>query len=211
MNAAAGRELFRTLTNEQNTTVLPSTPSGTGGQGVDTYLQMGLEEFSRQVGGYKIEDDTVTVTVSGVIALPTDWLDVLAVWITSSSAMLKRTTHEELLGAKRNWLTETSATPEEYVVKGDELLIFKKPTGNVGLTVRYVASPTDFASNGFDQIAVQDHMLPVLYGAALFIQLHNDVPEMQTRATNLLKLFYAGCEAAKPFYDRKRMPGRKAP
>lgn len=210
MTEAEGANLFRTISNEQNTTVLPDEAGSVGGQGVYTYLQRGLEEFSRQVGGYVITDGTVTVGTSGIIALPTDFVDVIAVWITSSSAMLGRTSQEDLLSGGKNWLTQTSATPEQYAVKGTDLLIYKKPTGSVGLTVRYVATPGAYTSAAFTGILEQDHPLPVYYAAALYIQLHNDVPEMQARAKNLMDLFYKGCEGARPFYARKLMPARNS-
>lgn len=214
MDAAAGRLLFRTLTNEQNTTVLPDSPS-TGGQGVDTYLQRGLEEFSRQVGGYFVKTGTVTITdVAQEFDLPTDFVDVL--WVRHNSLYLKRTTEAELLTNKVNWTTTAAATPTEYAVVGEQLLFYPKPSAAAVSAdstpdVRYLATPPAYTSSAFDQVHEQDHPLPVYYAAALFIQLHNDVPEMQARAKNLLELFYKGCEGARPFYERKRQPGRRTP
>ncbi len=211
MDVTEGRLLFRSLTNEQDTMVLPDTGDGAGDQAVDTYLQRGLEEFSRQVGGYLIEENgDLSLGTTGQVALPTDFVDVL--WVRAAGgSYLKRTTYEELLANKVNW-DSTAGAPTDYLVVGTNLQCSPKlGSGTLGLTVKYVAAPGAYDTAAFTGIAEQDHALPVYYAAALFIQLHNDVPEMQARAANLLALFYKGCEGARPFYERKRMPGRRAP
>lgn len=219
MTEAEGAALFRTLTNEANTTVLPDEAASAGGQGVYTYLQRGLEEFSRQVGGYYINDGTVDLQpgddILGEVALPTDFTDVL--WVRHNGRYLKRSTQEEWLSSKVRWTDiSVDGTPTEYAISGAKIIFNPFPdqeavTADDTPDVRYIAAPPAFSSSAFDQIAEQDHALPVYYAAALFIQLHNDVPEMQARAERLLALFFKGCEGARPFYERKRMPGRRTP
>ena len=171
-------------------------------------------ETSRLLG-YYIKDGTITITAgNNDFAAPTDFVDVL--WVRHNALYLKRSTEQEWLAGKINWTNATAGTPTEYSVSGTNIIVYPKPTADAVTAeatpdVRYIATPADYTGNGFTGLRAQDHFLPVYYGAALFLQLHNDVPEMQARAANLFKLFYAGCEVARPYYDRQKAPPRKTP
>jgi len=203
---AEGRTLFRDLTNEQDTNIVTAAQ-------VDQQISLGQEALNDLIG-YFIKDDTSTIAlVNGTqeYTLPADCLEVLhATW---NNTFLKEETLDEARRNYTNWLSASaSATLESYVLYGRKLLLIPKPNATAVssdgfVDLRYVATPTAYATTAFDGLASQHHAIPIYYAASLWLDAHGFDGAM-VRSQRLMEKFLQRAEGARRHYQSRFTSGK---
>lgn len=191
----------RALINEDDTSVLPSAVTGSTYQALDYYIQCGQEELNR-IAKYHVTDDTSLTPVVGTqeYALPADCVEVL--WIEYNGSPLKKTDETQLRTKNVNWRLDTAAVIKEYFVYGRKIVLYPAPNASASgvLTIRYVSTPVDFGTTAFAQLGSQDHNVPLLYAASLFLSLHSESAQALQRAQMLNQMFLQSAQRVQAAY-----------
>lgn len=196
MTAAEARTLFRTLTNEQNTTVLPDAT-------IDLFLQGGQEELNRRVGYFRKDDSVSLVADQQEYDLPSDF--VSPVWVYWNKLFLAKNDVETWRQDAENWRDEPGA-PHEYAVYGSQLALRKIPNAAAvaaagTLTLRYVATPTAFSdADAFTDLFSQDHRLVVWWAVVEWSSARPDSALAVYRAQRFTALFESAAAACAAVY-----------
>jgi hypothetical protein len=178
------RSLWRELTGEKDTTVVPNAV-------VDIYLQRGLEELNRLVRYHFTDDDSNVTLVAGTqeYSLPAACNQV--VFVTWRGQELKKSSVDEWRSKGVAW-QQQSGEPREWAMYGDKLVFFPTPNAEAvaadpNPVVRYVSNPSDIGTSGPEQLRSGDYALPVYHGVVLWSASYPDSAAAQGRLA-----FYEG-------------------
>lgn len=197
------RSLWRELTGEQDTTVIPDAT-------VDIYVQAGLEALNRFVGYHMTTDTTTVVFVNGTqeYSIPADCLEML--WIEYNNKLLDKTSAEEWQRQGVNWRGAKRGMPTEWAIYANKLIFYPTPdaaTVNTAAspTLRYVSTPPSFTTNGPDQLASQDWRIAVYYGVAEFSRSYPDSAFAAKRADDYQQKFDVASQGVSLNYKKREV------
>jgi len=199
------RSLWRELTNEFSTTVIPDSV-------VDLYLNGGLQALNRRVH-YHLTDTTSAVTlVAGTqeYDLPTD--TVMVAWVQWNGREIPKSDTDEWRRRDVDWRNAKAGAPQEWAHYRNRIIFYPSPDANAVATaatplIRYVSTPPDFATSGAEQLALQDRRIIVYWGVAEWANAHPDSALATIRAEAFQQRFEEEAEAIKADY-LARMVGR---
>ena len=136
------------------------------------YLLPGAYALNRVVK-YFYKDSTLAVVEGDVeVAQPEDFIE--AVWLELGTTLLDRIDDEQLQQIG-NWRRLDKGMPSRWYAYGGKIG-FDCPLNDeaqtLTCTLRHVASPTISTTPGFDLLATQDHYIPCLYAAEMWLVAH---------------------------------------
>ena len=197
------RNLWRELTNERNTQVIPDSV-------VDIYLDWGLQQIYRQIRYYVVTDSTEVTLVPGVqeYVMPADAIEI--VWVQyGTNRLLEKGDVEQWRRLGEDWRNEVPAEPLYWAhYGGNHFVIRPAPSAlavsqSPNLTIRRKATPPSITTAGPDQLPSIYYRLVVMYGAYLWSAAYPDSVVATQRATALKAEFDAGMVAATEDSARK--------
>lgn len=193
-------DLWRELTNQQNTTVIPDSR-------VRLYITQGLYWLNRRIR-YYVRDEASPITPSagtGQYTLPADYEEMVYVYFGAQE--LKKTDLQEAEIASTSWRSKTG-TPAHWLVLGNVVHLIPAPNAAAAvqtLTLRYVATPPDLAANGAAGLSTQSAVVPVYYGAYLYTVCHPDDASSPSRAGGLLAFAEREADLMAQAYASRRL------
>ena len=197
------RSLWRELTNEKDTAVVPDST-------VDVYLDGGLQALNRRTGYHITTDTTSVVFLSGTqeYTLPTDVIELL--WIEHNGVRLSKTDVETLNRRETDWRGAAAGLPLYWMHEGNRLIFYPKPdaaavAADASPTLRYISSPGSFTTVGAAQLATQDTRIPVYYGVAEWASAHPDSALAVHRAQAFMKMFSEEATGILDYYRRRQL------
>lgn len=200
MNLAATRLLWRNITGELDTSVVPDVTAGSL-VGVDDWLIRGAEALNDLVG-YFFKDSTISLAAGAESALPDDMIEV--VFVTLGDTQLHKTDIEQLQVDHPNWRNEPAGMPSEFYLYS-KIGFFPKLDATAAAltcTMRHTATPTLTA--GFELLASQHQRIPVYGAAALWFEAHG-LDGDGFRAGMFQKRFEQEAAVVKPYYQRRQL------
>lgn len=195
------RTLWRELTGEKDTEVVPNTT-------VDVYIQRGLEALNRVAKFYIKTDTSSVVLVNGTqeYTLPADVVEIM--WVRWNSADLKHEDIELWRQYEDEWSVEKSA-PTTWAHEGNRIIFRPIPNAEAVATAasprfRYVANPPSVTTSSFDQLGQQDAPVAVYWGVYLWSQCYPDSAVASARAKMMQDIFEAESQRIAANYQRRQ-------
>jgi hypothetical protein len=193
------RTLFRELTNERSTTVLPDAT-------LDEYIQGGLEALNRRIRYHYTDSSSAITFVAGTqeYSLPTDLIELKIVeW---NSVELVKSSVEEWRRKGIRWRQEAASFPEEWAIYRDKLIVRPTPSAAAVAAasqpfIRYVSRPAAFTANGMAQLTINDWRVPVYWAVVEWSIAHPDSAVAVQRATSFAELFDKEATQIGQFYQ----------
>lgn len=202
-STASMRNLWRELTNQRDTAVIPDSV-------VDIYLDWGLAELNRRIHFHYTTASDITL-VEGVqeYTMPVDAIEI--VWIQyGSNRLLEKGSVEQWRRLGEDWRNEPEGEPRFWAHYGNQFVIRPKPSNLAvsaapNLTVRRKDTPPSITTNGPEQLPTEAYRIVVLYGAYLWSSCYPDSVVAQQRAAALKNEFEAGVQAMTESYARREL------
>jgi hypothetical protein len=195
------RNLWRELTNERNTQVIPDSV-------VDIYLDWGLQELNRRIHyHYTTASDIILVAGVQEYTMPVSAIEI--VWIQyGSSRLLEKGDVEQWRRLGEDWRNEALAEPLYWAHYSQNFVIRPAPSALAvsaapNLTVRRKDTPPSITTNGPEQLPTEAYRVVVVYGAFLWSSCYPDSVVAQQRAAALKGEFEASVQALIESYARR--------
>lgn len=199
--AATMRSLWRELTGEKNTTVVPDDT-------VDEYLQSGLEEWNRRVHYYVTTSTSDIVLQAGVqeYDVPAAWIVVQ--FLQHNGKEIAKGDIEKWRSDGKDWRNEPQGFPSQWAHYSNKLVIRPAPsaaavTAAASPVVRVVARPPDLTDNGPVALAEADYRPVVYYGVAQWSIAYPDSALAQNRYQGFMEMFDKAAQAAALEYAQR--------
>lgn len=198
MTAAETYTFWRELTTEPNTTIWPDATV------LVNFLRPAMSETNRRIRYYLKDSTSIDVlTSTQEYDLPSDFVET--VWLELGTAMLDNLDQLRTRTDQSTWRQQAASTPTSFYTYGLMLGLVPKPNAAAAaltLTLRYVATPTWDATNGFEKLATDHHHIPVYRAAQLYFEAHG-YDQHFARAARFQAIWETECERVREFYAHR--------
>ena len=154
---------------------------------------------------YYLKDDATidVLTSTQEYSLPSDFVET--VWLELGTAMLDNLDQLRTRTDQSTWRQQAAGTPISFYTYGLMLGLVPKPNAAAAaltLTLRYVATPTWDATNGFEKLATDHHHIPVYRAAQLYFEAVG-YDQHFARAERFRSIWETECERVREYYAHR--------
>lgn len=187
------RSLWRLLTNELDTDVVPNTE-------VDIWIHQGLQALNEATSYYVLTSASLVTLVAETQEYTLDSTVLNVEFVEWNGKEIPKTSVDKVRAKERDWRNQASGFPEQYAHEADKLILIPKPSAAAVAasalpTIRYVARPPSPTTDGFPQLNRQAQRISVYLAASLWSICYPDSAVAQQRAAGLQGYFQEGVKA----------------
>lgn len=187
------RSLWRLLTNELDTDVVPNTE-------VDIWIHQGLQALNEATSYYVLTSSSLVTLVAEQQEYTLDSTVLNVEWMEWNGKEISKTSVDKVRAKERDWRNVAAGFPEQYAHEADKLIFIPRPSAAAVAasalpTLRYVARPPSPTTDGFPQLNRQAQRIGVFHGAALYSICYPDSAAAQGRAAGLSNFFTEGVKS----------------